>query len=112
MTLLVQLGDLHIGGELVGDPSADLAAAVSAVAGLRALPDAIVATRDLTEHGAPTEYARVRELLAPLSIAVRVLVGNHDDRDALRESFPTSSGEAARPVSRTGRRRPAAAFGS
>jgi 3',5'-cyclic AMP phosphodiesterase CpdA len=51
------------------------------------VPDAVVVTGDLTEHGDPVEYARVRELLAPLPAPVHVLNGNHDDRAALRAAF-------------------------
>ena len=48
----------------------------------------IVATGDLTESGAPQEYRRLRELLAQCDVPVFLIPGNHDDRDALRATFP------------------------
>ena len=84
-TLLAQLSDPHVGGD--GGAEDRLAAAVRSVLALRPAPDAVVVTGDLTEHGAPDEYARVHELLAPLPMPVHVLPGNHDARGALREVF-------------------------
>ena len=37
--------------------------------------------------GRPEEYAWLRELLAPLSLPLVVVPGNHDDRDAMRAAF-------------------------
>jgi Icc protein len=83
--MLVQISDPHIGTE----PAAEgrLAAAVQRVRSLPQVPDAVVVTGDLTDHGQPEEYARVRELLAPLPVPVHVLAGNHDDRATLRAAF-------------------------
>jgi 3',5'-cyclic-AMP phosphodiesterase len=86
--LLVQLSDPHVGADWGGpDPDAQLAAAVDAVLALPQQPDAVLVTGDLADHGTETEYARVRELLAPLGAAVHVLAGNRDDRTALRRAF-------------------------
>lgn len=81
-TLLAQISDLHIGGDAPG-PARRLAAIVAAIAALDPAPDAVVVTGDLAQHGAPAEYERVRELLAPLTMPVHVLPGNHDVRAAL-----------------------------
>jgi 3',5'-cyclic AMP phosphodiesterase CpdA len=83
--VIVQISDPHIGVE----PAAEgrLAAAVERVRSLPQVPDLVVVTGDLTEHGDPAEYARVRELLAPLPAPVRVLAGNHDRRGPLRAAF-------------------------
>jgi 3',5'-cyclic AMP phosphodiesterase CpdA len=83
--MLIQISDPHIGSE----PAAEgrLAAAVERIRSLPQVPDAVVVTGDLTEHGDPAEYVRVRELLAPLPAPVHVLNGNHDDRAALRAAF-------------------------
>jgi Icc protein len=85
--VLVQLSDPHIGSD-TGDPEADLATAVAAVAALRPTPDAVLVSGDVTEHATAEEYERARALLAPLRMPVHVLVGNHDDREALRAAFP------------------------
>jgi 3',5'-cyclic-AMP phosphodiesterase len=86
--LVAQLSDphLHVGAGDRGSAGA-LAAAVAAVLALRPLPDAVVMTGDIADSGAAAEYERVRELLDPLPMPVHVLIGNHDDRDALRESL-------------------------
>jgi Icc protein len=86
---LVQLTDLHIGAP-DGDPSADLRAALAAVAALRgdARPAAVLVTGDLVNDGTAEQYAAVRELLAAVQVPLHVLPGNHDDRAGLRAAFP------------------------
>jgi len=91
--LLAQLSDLHIGtrGRLaygVVNTAEMLSACVRDLSGLKRLPDAAVISGDLTDHGRPEEYARLRELLAPLRMPLYLMPGNHDDRDALRAAFP------------------------
>jgi 3',5'-cyclic-AMP phosphodiesterase len=85
--MLAQLSDPHVHD----DASAEaLAAAVRSVLALSRLPDAVLVSGDLAEHGAEEEYTRVRELLAPLPMPVRVLPGNHDDPEALRAQLDAS----------------------
>jgi 3',5'-cyclic AMP phosphodiesterase CpdA len=86
VTVLAQLSDPHLDLASGGSVRA-LAAAVGAVLALRPLPDAVLVSGDLAEHGDPAAYARVRELLGALPMAVHVLPGNHDDRDAMRACF-------------------------
>jgi 3',5'-cyclic AMP phosphodiesterase CpdA len=96
--LLVQLSDPHIGAVWGGgDPVAMLAAAVDSVRALRPAPDAILVSGDLADHGADAEYELVRELLASLAMPLYVVVGNHDDRDALHRHFGVP-GENGDPV--------------
>jgi len=88
--VLAQLSDPHV--QVDADEGASvraLAAAVEAVVASERRPDAVLVTGDLTEHAAAAEYERVRELLAPLTVPVHVLPGNHDDPDALRGYFGT-----------------------
>jgi Icc protein len=89
--IIAQLTDIHIGAEegKGGEPwpVRSLRAAVAGILGLRARPDCVVLTGDLTDHGRPEEYVRLRELLAPLPMPVHPIPGNHDDRDALRTAF-------------------------
>ena len=54
---------------------------------LKPQPDAVLVSGDLVNDPGAREYERVRELLAPLTMPVYVMAGNHDDRDALREYF-------------------------
>jgi len=82
--MLAQLSDPHVQDD---DSAAALAAAVRSVLELTPLPDAVLVTGDLAEHGTGEEYERIRELLAPLPMPVHVIPGNHDDREALRAHF-------------------------
>ena len=89
---LVQITDTHIreAGRLAYnkvDTSAGLRATVEAILALRQTPDAVVITGDLVDFGRPAEYARLRELLRPLTMPVYVMPGNHDHRERLREAF-------------------------
>lgn len=70
------------------DTAAGLRRTVAAVLALPQAPDAVVMTGDLVDFGRPAEYARLRELIAPLPMPVYLLPGNHDEREALRASFP------------------------
>ena len=86
--MLVQLSDPHLQvGPRDGESARALAVAVEAVAALDPAPEAVVVSGDIAEHGAPAEYERATELLAPLSMPVHAMAGNHDDRDALRAAF-------------------------
>jgi 3',5'-cyclic AMP phosphodiesterase CpdA len=91
---LVQLTDLHIvedGEELPGgvDTAAVLAEALDAIEESALGPTALVLTGDLTEHGRPAQYRRLRAIVEPvtarLGAPVVYAAGNHDDRAALRE---------------------------
>ena len=91
-TLLVQLTDPHIrepGRLAYGriDTAPYLAAAVRAVMAMKQRPAAVVITGDLVDFGRHVEYAHLAKLIAPLTMPVYLLPGNHDDRDQLRRSF-------------------------
>ena len=88
-TLIAQLSDPHIQlAPGVHDSSESLEAAVRGVIALNPLPDAVIVTGDLVNGATAEEYERLRELLAPLPMAVHVLPGNHDDPAAMHEHFP------------------------
>jgi len=87
-TLLVQLSDLHIGGNENGmDPIPRLEAVIGAVRALPNRPDAVLVSGDLTDDGAEQSYRVAREMLAGLEVPLHVIPGNHDDRERLREAF-------------------------
>jgi len=88
--MILQLSDPHIGAP-DGDPEGDLARAVARARELAPAPDVVLVSGDLSEHAAPGEYARVRELLAPLDAPILALPGNHDDSAMLREAFPATT---------------------
>ena len=90
--LIAQLSDLHI--KLPGrlaykkvDTAAMLAEAVRRINALVPRPDLLLITGDLTDIGSPEEYAWLRELLAPLTMPMFVVPGNHDEREAMRAAF-------------------------
>lgn len=86
--LLLQISDPHIGASWDGtDPDEGLRRAVAAALALPDRPDALLVSGDLTENGAPAEYERLRELLAPLGLEPHALPGNHDLRAPLRTAF-------------------------
>ena len=86
--LLLQISDTHLGADWKGvEPDECLLRAVEAILRLPQRADALVISGDLTQNGTPEEYARVRELVAPLDLEPHVLPGNHDRRGRLREAF-------------------------
>ncbi|MGH2940006.1 MAG: phosphodiesterase [Solirubrobacterales bacterium] len=97
--LLLQISDPHIGANWNdADPDECLLRAVEAILSLPDRPDALLVSGDLTDNGAPEEYQRVRELLAPLDLTPHVLPGNHDLREPLRDAFRLP-GQGEEPVS-------------
>ncbi|HET9198055.1 MAG TPA: phosphodiesterase [Solirubrobacterales bacterium] len=95
-TLLVQLSDLHVGGNEQGlDPLPRLRAVIEAVRSLPNRPDAALISGDLTDDGSAESCSVAREMLAGLELPLHVLPGNHDDRARLREAFglPGAGGE-------------------
>ncbi len=91
--LLAHLSDIHVSDpdSLIAsfsDGAAQLEAVVVQLNGLDRNVDAVVITGDLTDRGHPDQYARLRELLAPLDAPIYLLAGNHDDPAALRAAFP------------------------
>ncbi|CAG9217472.1 phosphodiesterase [Paraburkholderia caribensis] len=90
--LIAQISDLHIKrpGALAYrrvDTAAYLSRCVERLNALAPAPDAIIITGDLVDQGEPEQYEHLKSLLAPLKIPYHLLVGNHDDRTALRATF-------------------------
>lgn len=90
---LVQLSDTHIlpPGRLLDDrvdTASALSAAVERIQALRPAPLGVLMTGDLVEAGTPPAYDHLKHLLAPLSLPVWLMPGNHDERAALRAAFP------------------------
>ena len=79
-TLLAQISDPHLRLEGPGDENSGpaLAAAVACVLALPQQPDAVIVTGDIADSGDPREYELASELLAPLSMPVHLVAGNHD----------------------------------
>jgi 3',5'-cyclic AMP phosphodiesterase CpdA len=91
--LLCQITDTHIkaGRKLaygIVDTAGLLERCVDDILTLPQRPDAVIVTGDLVDYGRPDEYALLRDLLAPLPMPLFLMPGNHDERGALRASFP------------------------
>ena len=54
---------------------------------MKPTPDVLLISGDLTDCGLAEEYAFLRELLAPLTMPVYVIPGNHDRRETLHDAF-------------------------
>lgn len=90
--IVAQITDLHVrphGKIAYGrvDSNAMLAAAVTALETLPRKPDIVIASGDLTDCGLAEEYEVLRTLLAPLSMPVYLVPGNHDRRAELHAEF-------------------------
>jgi 3',5'-cyclic AMP phosphodiesterase CpdA len=90
--IIAQITDCHVAvpGRLVFgrvDTAARLRSAVASLNAMSPRPDVVVATGDLVETGSIEEYRHLRELLAPLTMPIYLIAGNHDDRAALRRVF-------------------------
>ncbi|CAB3784724.1 phosphodiesterase [Pararobbsia alpina] len=87
-----QISDLHITppGELAYgkvDTAGFLGRAIDRLNALGDSLDAVLITGDLVDGGLPEEYRHLRTCLDRLQAPCYLMVGNHDDRLALREVF-------------------------
>jgi Icc protein len=91
--LLAQLTDTHVVApdteeELWVDNNGRLVDAVASINAESPAVAVVLATGDLTNDGRPVESEELAHLLRPLVAPLLPLPGNHDDRDALRATFP------------------------
>ena len=91
---LVHVSDIHVHPEpiLGTDPVPRLRRVLAHIAEDHADAERLVITGDLTHQGREASYRQLRTLLEeaalPDSLAVRLLIGNHDDRNAFARAFP------------------------
>ncbi|MBT8088990.1 MAG: phosphodiesterase [Gammaproteobacteria bacterium] len=88
--LVAQISDTHILTPESDQPAAELRADClrRCVADVnQQQPDAVIFTGDTVQHGRPEEYARLRELLAPLEAPLYIVPGNRDDKYEMRAAF-------------------------
>lgn len=92
--VIAHISDTHlVGGDapLYGavDADARLSDLLSRLEESRARPDALIFTGDLADTGQPDAYRKLRDLVEPLGSRLRAevvwVMGNHDNRAALRE---------------------------
>jgi len=91
--LCAHISDLHVvaPGELAGgavDTLPFLVAAVDQLNRLDPRPDLVIATGDLVDEGRADQYRQLAATVAALEAPLRLVPGNHDDRDQLRAAFP------------------------
>lgn len=88
----IHLSDIHLSkpGTLVEglDPVARLAQALDHMRDQHSDASHLVVTGDLTHWAEPEAYAALRDAVQRFPIPVRLLVGNHDERDAFAQAFP------------------------
>ncbi|HSQ02860.1 MAG TPA: phosphodiesterase [Burkholderiales bacterium] len=88
----VQISDTHVTRsgeptEYSADPGVALARCVDQVRRMVPAPEAILASGDLANLGDEAEYERLRTLLAPLTMPIYLIPGNHDLRAPLCRVF-------------------------
>ncbi|KAK46207.1 phosphodiesterase [Caballeronia jiangsuensis] len=82
---LMNIGGKHRSGV---DPAVRLRACLDDMLAEHADAARLIITGDLIQLRHPGAYRLLAEALAEVPIPVRLLVGNHDDREALVDSFP------------------------
>ncbi len=90
--LIAQITDIHVGFDPDAHPEELNVVRFAAVLDrLRKAPhklDLLVLSGDLTDHGDSRSFDTVTSMLSDIDCPVLPLVGNHDDRHALRKAFP------------------------
>lgn len=86
--LIAHLSDTHLRtGALAAEPAAGLHRALGRILALDPQPDCVVITGDLCEYGHPDAYPELRAVISRFPLPLHLTTGNHDDRDALLETF-------------------------
>jgi 3',5'-cyclic-AMP phosphodiesterase len=91
--LIAHLSDFHVctgtSESMLVRPDivAVVEAIVADVVAFRPAVDAVMLTGDVADGGTAEDYAKVRELLAPLGVPIFAVPGNHDRREAFRAAF-------------------------
>ena len=91
-TKIIVLTDIHIkpdGGKIIGiDPSERLQLAIAHINRTQSDASLCVITGDLTHHGDPQSYTTLKRILSKLKIPLKILIGNHDNRENFLAAFP------------------------
>ena len=90
--IIAQITDTHLAAADAADPVFDARAqnlrdCIADINSLDPLPDAVIHTGDMTQHGQAAEFAHARSLLAALEVSLYVTPGNRDGRVAMARAF-------------------------
>ncbi|MFT4044416.1 MAG: phosphodiesterase [Gordonia sp. (in: high G+C Gram-positive bacteria)] len=91
--LIAQISDLHLCAadvlyQGVVDSTEMVAAAIKQIDTLSAgVPDVVLVSGDIVDHGTPDEYSNARDLLERITQPLVIIPGNHDDRENCRLAF-------------------------
>ena len=90
--IIAQITDTHLAAADAADPvfrarAENLRQCVADINGLDPMPDAVIHTGDMTQHGQAAEFAHARALLAALEMPLYVIPGNRDGRQGMARAF-------------------------
>jgi len=90
--IIAQITDTHLAAANAADPvfrarAENLRQCVADINGLDPMPDAVIHTGDMTQHGQAAEFAHARALLAALEMPLYVIPGNRDGRQGMARAF-------------------------
>jgi 3',5'-cyclic AMP phosphodiesterase CpdA len=92
--LIAQMTDIHIGFDPEARPEElnrqRFRATLERLLKQPNTPDMLVLTGDITDRGDPDSFGKTAKLLAECPFPVHVMVGNHDEREALLQAFPAT----------------------
>lgn len=98
MLKIIHLTDTHLvekGTRLYGlDPHERLKLAIADINRTHGDAHAVFITGDLTNWGEPEEYQAIADALAPLTVPLHLLLGNHDNRANFQAAFPDARCDA------------------
>lgn len=90
---LIHISDIHLtipGERMSGiDTHRRFAQALDHIQAHHADAARIIITGDLTHWAEPAAYQALADALSDVSIPVRMMIGNHDDRSAFLDAFPS-----------------------
>ena len=90
--IIAQITDTHLAAANAADPvfrarAENLRECIADINGLDPMPDAVIHTGDMTQHGQVAEFAHARSLLAALEAPLYVIPGNRDGREGMVRAF-------------------------
>ena len=92
-TLIAQVSDLHLHSDPAHISHVRFAAVLDHLLRVDPLPDILILSGDLSETGDEQSYRSLSQALERWPQPVHLMVGNHDDREALARVFSTSFNE-------------------